>query len=379
MSPLDNGILGFLASVELVKEADLGLKYMKSQGYDREVQRLYKEYREMEFQLQQGARGGQRRPPTGAAGAGFRKRQEEIGRKLRRHLNKGDAKILFTGTKEVPGLSQRGFIEGAWQKPSAGEMSPLHQKTMTGPGGQPLFSPKERAAIGTQGIAPERQQHLRETMQAGRREKMLTQQGPIGAEDRIVQDYMQKNKGKAPSDRYVQKQMRREAATSIRGNVGGTQDWTWDSGKADRAAARPAGNQPYYGGRGGGGPQIHQGPLGAMPGDPARTPTGGGSRIPGPTPGQAAPGTAGVGAQSANQAMAAPAAAAKKPGFLSRLRSGAGRAGRVGAVAGGLALLGGGLLAYNANKKRQGSQMQPQYGPMPMPLASARYGGGGYY
>ena len=189
---------------------------------------------------------------------------------------------------------------------------------------------------------------------------------------------MAQNKGKAPSSRYVQKQLRRQAAQDIRGNVGATQDWTWDAGKADRAAARPTGNQPYYGGRGGSGPQIHTSPLGAQPGDPARTPTGGGSRIPGPRPGEAAPGTAGVGPKASTRAMAAPEAAAAKPGFLSRLKGRVGRVGRVGAVAGGLALLGGGLLAYNANKKRQGSQMQPQYGPMPMPLASAQYGGGGY-
>ncbi len=378
MAPFDNGIIGFLSQVEMVKEADLGLKYMKSQGYDKEIQRLYKEYREMEFHLQQGYRGGQKRAPGGAAANRMRERQAEIGRKLRKNLKKGDAKRIFTGTKEIPGLSQKGFIEGAWEKPSKGQMSSLHQKTMTGPGGQPLFSAREKAEIGTQQMAPERRQHLRETARAGRREKMLTQQRPVEAKDRIIQDYMQKNKGKAPSSRYVEKAMRREAATSIRGNVGGTQDWTWDAGKSDRAAARPAGNQPYYGGRGGGGPQIHTSPLGAQPGDPARAPTGGGSRIPGPRPGEAAPGTAGVGPRGANQAMAAPQGAAKKPGFLSRLGRRAGRVGRVGAVAGGLALLGGGLLAYNANKNRRGGQMQPQYGPMPMPLASAQYGGGYY-
>lgn len=378
MSPFDNGVLGFLRSVEMLKEADLGLNYMRSQGYDRETQRLYREFREMEAHLQRGYHGGERRAPGGAAANRMRERQREIGLKLRKRLKKGDTKILFTGTKEIPGLGQRGFIEGAWAKPTKGEMLPIHQKTMTGPGGQQVFSPREKAEIGTQQMAPERRQHLRETIREGRRQKMLTQQGPIGAEDRIIQDYMAQNKGKAPSSRYVQRQLRRQAAQDIRGNVGPTTGWTWDAGKADRAAARPAGSQPYYGGRGGSGPQIHTSPLGAQPGDPARMPAGGGSGIPGPRPGEAAPGTAGVGAKARTRAMAVPEAVAAKPGFLSRLKGGVGRVGRVGAVAGGLALLGGGLLAYNANKKRQGSQMQPQYGPMPMPLASAQYGGGYY-
>ena len=368
--------LNFLSQVEMVKEADAAVNFLRAQGYSPAIIEKYQRYYNIVKNLKNDPRVSNPNHPYHSHHLVLEERvREDLEASLKKEHKKlpkqmetkpmrrgGEAPAIRAG-RAKPEQVMEVLVHGGQQQPlvsrsydPAYRPGAPHPKTVT------TFSPREKAEIGTQNIHPEDKARYRQQILDRRRQQAFAPK-PLSEADMLVQDYMEKNKGKAPPKGYAERILRTREVAPKAPNM----DWSWGAGAEMRGELRPAGNQPYYGGRTEAGPKIHTHHPDATAGPqtrPQRTP----SPIPGPKPGQAAPGTAGVGTPRPGPAGAPPAAAegaAAKKGLFGRM----GRAGRIGLGIGGLALLAGGLLSRNSQQQPQ--QMQPVYSP----LAGAGYSG----
>jgi hypothetical protein len=269
-------------------------------------------------------------------------------------ISAADYKTLYKGREGMTGaLTDKASRQPAAPDPKTQAATPrgraavFEASQMNQPGGEARMQYlKERTQANKQRMA----QGQFFDPDTGNLKKRAPRPIPLGAEDIATQEYMMKHKGKSPG--VMHRLMNRGG--------GPTQDWTWDAG----ADSRPGKNQPYYSK---GGPKIHETPGGAVAGDPASKPTGGRSRIPGPTPGQQAPGSTTAAKAPPTPPKPPVEGAGKAKGlFGGRL----GRLGKVGLGVGALGLLAGGL--FGGRSKEQQQPMRPVYSPL------ASYGQGSY-
>jgi hypothetical protein len=312
MSPFDNGIMGFL-----FKQADVGTNFLRSQGYNHEVIRAYKDFKD----------------PGGMAIE--RQAADEI---LRKNLKPADWKTLYKGREGLqPALAERSAFQ-----------SHKNVGATTGAGRAAAF--REQTLNQSGGAA--RLEALRQQTQAGKQQQALGHMPAApSAKDTAIQDYMMKHKGKTPSGRILNRMLGNE---TLRG--GPTRDWTWEEPKPK--------SQPYYGGRGGAGPKIHTHPQTILPGEPGSQPLNA-PPIPGTRAHAAVTGQPVAPPRGMPKPIPTAPSASKWFGNIGKRM---GRYGRGAAVVGGL-----GLGAYLLGRDKKQEQVKPVYGPMPSPLATAGY------